>query len=39
MKKIRYLTAALCAVFLLSGFMLPAYAFVDETVEPEETRR
>lgn len=37
MKKIRYLTAALCAVFLLSGFMLPAYAFVDEAVETEET--
>ena len=37
MKKIRYLAAALCAVFLLSGFMLPASAYVEEGELPEET--
>lgn len=37
MKKIRYLTAALCAVFLLSGFMLPASAYVEDGAETEET--
>lgn len=37
MKKMRYLTAALCAVVLLCGFTLPAYAYSDETATEEPT--
>ena len=37
MKKMRYLTAALCAVILLCGFTLPAYAYSDETATEEPT--
>lgn len=35
MKKMRYLTAALCAVVLLCGVTLPAYAYSDETATEE----
>lgn len=40
MKKLRYLTAALCAVVLLCGFTFPAYASGEawEDVKPTETR-
>lgn len=40
MKKLRYLTAALCAVVLLCGFAFPAYASGEAwtDVEPAETR-
>lgn len=37
MRKLRYLTAALCAVVLLCGFTLPAYASGGEAWEDVET--
>lgn len=37
MKKLRYLTAALCAVVLLCGFTFPAYASGGEAWEDVET--
>ena len=36
MRKLRYWTAALCAVVLLCGMALPAYAFTDESEIYEE---
>ena len=37
MRKLRYLTAALCAVVLLCGFTFPAYASGGEAWEDVET--
>lgn len=39
MKKMRYLTAALCAVVLLCGFTLPAFASGEEWGDVEITER